>query len=229
MPKGAWVPQRSRANGDWGERTHAALPRRGSGPGVVVIHAWWGLTSSVREFCDDLTREGFAAVAPDLFEGHVAATPAEARRLRTQRRRVPTYKTLTGMVARLEAQEPEGRRRVGVVGFSMGGHWVLWLSQRPNLPIAACVTFYGTRSGDFSRSRSICQGHFAEHDPWVSPTALARLKRSLREAGRPAEFYEYPGTGHWFAESARTGAFHRRAAAQARTRTVRFLQDELET
>jgi carboxymethylenebutenolidase len=195
----------------------------------LVIHAWWGLTSSVREFCDGLAREGFIAVAPDLFAGHVAATPAEARRLRAERRRAPTYKTLTAVVARLEAQEPKGRRRVGVVGFSMGGHWALWLSQRPALPIAACVTYYGARSGDFSRSRASYQGHFAEHDPWVSPAALARLKRALHEANRPAEFYEYPGTGHWFAESDRTDAFRPRAAAQARTRTVRFLQEALKT
>jgi hypothetical protein len=41
-----------------------------------------------------------------------------------------------------------------------------------------------------ARSRASYQRHFAERDPWVSPAALARLKWSLHEAGRSAEFYE---------------------------------------
>ena len=39
------------------DRKHAgtgylALPEGGSGPGLLVLHSWWGLTDHVRHVCD---------------------------------------------------------------------------------------------------------------------------------------------------------------------------------
>jgi carboxymethylenebutenolidase len=106
----------------------------------------------------------------------------------------------------------------------MGGHWALWLSQRPGLPIGATVTFYGARAGDYSASRSAFQGHFADQDEWVSEAGLKKLRQSLEAAGRPAEFHTYPGTRHWFFESDRKDAFDPNAAELAWERTIRFLR-----
>jgi len=54
-----------------------AVPPTGSGPGLLVLHAWWGLNDTMKAFCRRLAESGFAAFAPDLYHGKVAdTTPA---------------------------------------------------------------------------------------------------------------------------------------------------------
>jgi dienelactone hydrolase len=59
-------------------------------------------------------------------------------------------RTIEALCGEMEA--PHGR--VGVIGFSMGGHWAPWLAQRPELPMAATVTLYAARNGDYESSAS---------------------------------------------------------------------------
>lgn len=203
---------------------YLALPPLGKGRGVLVVHAWWGLSAFFKTVCDRLATEGYVAVAPDLFGGRVATTIAGARRLRAKPKPEPTYRTLIRTIECLTNHPAVEGSTIGVVGFSMGGHWALWLSQRAELPIAAAVTFYGARAGDYSSSRAAFAGHFAEHDDWVSEAARMKLKKSLETAGRIAQFFVYPDTGHWFFESDRTDAYHPQAAALAWQRTLTFLR-----
>lgn len=208
--------------------SYLALPRGGRGRGVLVLHAWWGLNKFMRSVCDRLAQEGFVALAPDLYDGKVADSIPQARRLRDRPRREPTYKTLLRAVADLRGLPVLQGPSLGLLGFSMGGHWGLWLAaNRPELPLGAVTTFYGARSGDFAHCRAAVQGHFAERDPWVSAAALKRLAYSLSSAARGAELHIYPGTGHWFFESDRRDAYDRQAADLAWRRTLAFLRTHL--
>ena len=208
---------------------YVAVPPSGKGAGVMVIHAWWGLNDFFRSVCDRLASEGFVAFAPDLFEGQVAATIAGARRLRAKPRREPTYTTLMRVTEQIKSHPAVRGSTIGVIGFSMGGHWALWLSQRAELPIGATVTFYGARAGDYANSRSAFLGHFAEMDEWVSEAALKKLKQCLEKAGKDAAFLIYPGTGHWFFEADRADAYNPQAAEPAWERTLAFLRKHLMT
>ena len=126
-----------------------------------------------------------------------------------------------------ELQDAAAASEIGVIGFSMGGHWAFWLAQRPELPIAATVTFYAARDGDYTRSRASFLAHFAETDEWVSAASKKKLERSLAKAGKPARLHTYPGTGHWFFEEDRADAFQAEAAKLAWERTMAFLDEEL--
>jgi carboxymethylenebutenolidase len=63
---------------------YIALPKSGVGPGVLVLHAWWGLNDTFKRFCDRLAGEGFVALAPDLYNGAIAVTREDANRLMRQ-------------------------------------------------------------------------------------------------------------------------------------------------
>src|SRR5437763_9849803 len=60
---------------------YLAVPENGSGPGVVVLHAWWGLTDIFKQVCDRLAEAGFVALAPDLYHGKTTALVEEAQTL----------------------------------------------------------------------------------------------------------------------------------------------------
>jgi carboxymethylenebutenolidase len=207
---------------------YIAIPKSGSGPGVVILHSWWGLNAFFKGLCDRLAEAGFVALAPDLYNGKVASTVEAAKKLRAQTtasRREPAYKTLMAEINFLSRHEAVTTPDVAVVGFSMGGHWALWLAQRPELPIAATVVFYAARNGDFSRSNSSFLLHFAENDEWVSAASVKKLRKSLAASGKSVSCYDYPDTSHWFFESDRPGAFHPEAAAVAWERTRAFFAD----
>jgi carboxymethylenebutenolidase len=51
---------------------YLVTPAGGSGPGVIVIQEWWGLEPGIKEMADRLGRDGFIALAPDLYHGELA-------------------------------------------------------------------------------------------------------------------------------------------------------------
>jgi carboxymethylenebutenolidase len=207
---------------------YLAVPSSRKGHGVLVIHAWWGLNDFFRSVCDRLAAEGFVALAPDLFEGRVASTIPQARKLCARPKKEPTYKTLLRAIERLQGLPQVQGSSIGVIGFSMGGHWALWLAaNRPELRLKAVTTFYGARAGDYSASPAAFHGHFAERDPSVTDSALKKLRKSLEQAPRGAELHVYPGTGHWFFEADRDEAYNRKAAEMAWGRTLAFLRKNL--
>lgn len=207
---------------------YMVIPESGAGPGIVVLHSWWGLNAFFKGLCDRLAQAGYVVLAPDLFSGEVASTPEAAKKLRAQAtasRREPAYKTLMAAIDYLSHHDAVTTPGVAVLGFSMGGHWALWLAQRLELPITATVVFYAARNGDFTHSKSRLLFHFADNDEWVSAASVKKLKKSLDASGRSVSYYDYPGTGHWFFEGDRPEAFHPTAAATAWKRTLAFLAD----
>ena len=60
---------------------YLAIPEGGSGAGVLVLHAWWGLNDFIRGLCDRLAGEGFTALAPDVYHGAIATTIEQAETL----------------------------------------------------------------------------------------------------------------------------------------------------
>ena len=197
-----------------------------SGPPVLVVHAWWGLNAFVRSFCNRLARAGFSVLAPDLYNGRCAATIASARQLRGTLKR----ETITTLLRQSAAQLMETSRSahcIGVVGFSLGAYWAMWLGEQADVPVGATVAFYGLRPGSTAHTSSAFQFHLAEMDEFVRPAAVRRLRKTLSALDTDVEIHTYPGTQHWFFERDRLEAFDAAASRRAWSRTVRFLRTHL--
>ena len=199
-------------------------PPRGA---VLVIHSWWGLTPSFHAYGASLASAGFRVGLSDLFDGRTARTEAEAKGLRAAPRKSPMYKTLTADLDALRRATGTARPKVGVVGFSMGGHWAVWLSQRPEYAISATILYYAARGGSFRDCHAAILAHFAETDPWVSAGARKTMERAIRNGGCPYEAHAYPGTRHWFAETDRPAEYDRHSAHMARDRDLDHLRTYL--
>ena len=209
-----------------GDRTvgaYLARPEQGEGPGVLVLHAWWGLTPVFTEVCDRLAREGFVALAPDLYNGKTTASVEQAEQLVQAMDGETTYATVNAAMEQLRAYPAVRGDRIAIIGFSMGAAWALMMEG----PIAAIVVFYGTTDPQYVGAVAAFQGHFAEDDPYEPAESVRHLEENLRAAGRDVAFYTYPGTHHWFCEPNRP-QYDSQAAALAWQRTLDFLRAHLQ-
>lgn len=209
------------------ERGYLAVPASGEGPAVLVLHAWWGLTSVFRDVCDRLAAEGFVAYAPDMFGGRSTDRIEEAERLVNEADGERTVALALAAIDRLRGHAGVRGGPIGIVGFSFGAAYALLVSTLRPEDVGAVTVFYGSYPIDFSAARASYLGHFAESDPYEPAESVAETEGAIRAAGRPVEFHTYAGTGHWFFERNRPDAYDAAAAEQAWSRSVAFLRGAL--
>ena len=210
-------------------RGYLAVPASGSGPGVLVIQEWWGLVDHIRDVCDRFARDGFVALAPDLYRGERAGDPDAAGRLMMSLEIPRAARDLEAAVQALLGQDATVGGHVGAVGFCMGGQLALFAATRAPR-IGAVVDFYGIHPNvtlDLSRLEAAVLGIFAERDDFVPPEAARKLEADLRSAGKRARIEIYPGVGHAFFNDSRPDAYDAKAAARARAEMLAFLRAEL--
>ncbi|MDH3212240.1 MAG: dienelactone hydrolase family protein [Myxococcales bacterium] len=208
---------------------YRSAPAPGRGRGVVVVHEGAGLVDFAKDVCDRLAREGFVALAPDLYRGRRAADPAAARRLVESLDIACAAGDLDASVTALLNSDAVEGSRVGVVGFCMGGHLALLAGTR-NRRIGAVVDFYGVDPGvslDLSGLAAPVLGIFAEDDAYVPPAAVKRLQSDLEAAGTRAVFRVEPGVGHAFMNDSRPDVYDGIAAAAGWDAMLAFLRAEL--
>jgi carboxymethylenebutenolidase len=210
---------------------YLATPPSGSGPGVIVIQEWWGLTDHVADVSDRLAAEGFVALAPDLFGGKVAHDADEAMKLLTELPVDRAARDLSGAVDHLLAQDSVTSSKVGAIGFCMGGGFVLMLAAQQGDKIGAAVPFYGVGPGvpsTYTGVRAAVQGHYAEQDGMYPVAEAKKLEQQIRdEAGVPVEFFYYDA-GHAFHNDENLmGTYDEEKAKLAWGRAVAFLKEQL--
>lgn len=194
------------------------------GSPVLVLHPWWGLNETIKNFCIRLSQAGFMAFAPDLYHGKVTDTIAGAEALSSNLfRNFEQAKAEVAAAANFLKEQAE-TSEIAVIGFSMGAAYALDLSVSEPASVRSVVIFYGTYPADYSTARADYLGHFAAADEYEPAAEVSNLEQALKQAGRSVTFHHYEGTGHWFFEADRADAYHEAAANLAWERTLSFLK-----
>ncbi len=208
---------------------YLAIPAGGRGPGVVVLQEWWGLVPHIRDVCNRLAREGFVALAPDLYRGDHTTDPDEAGRLMMALEIDRAGRDLVRTVEALRRQPEVDGTGVGCIGFCMGGQ--LALHAAGLVPeIAAVVDCYGVHPRvrpALDACRAKVFGVFAENDEFVSAGDVQDLQAALEKAGVDATMKTYVGVQHAFLNETRPDVFDAETAALAWRDIGSFLQAEL--
>jgi carboxymethylenebutenolidase len=215
-----------------GSQAHGylALPPSGSGPGVIVIQEWWGLTDHIAEITDRLAAAGFVALAPDLYGGATTHNADEAGKLMQELPVDRAARDLRGAVDYLLARDEVTGDRVGAVGFCMGGAFVLQLAVQEGGKLAAAVAFYpvGSFPDDYSGLQAAVLIHVAELDQFVPAEQADELAEKIAGGnGRKPEIERYPA-GHAFNNDENLlGTHDPEQAKKAWDRTLSFLHEHL--
>ena len=199
-------------------------------PAVVVIQEWWGLNDWVKDQARALAKEGYVALAPDLYRGKVADKQEDAHQLMMGAPPDRVLRDLEAAYATLQGRADVKKNRVGVIGWCFGGHYTLELATKePTL--AAAVAYYGAPPTDPAAIAAIkapVLGNYGGDDKGPSPDQVRAFEAAMKKAGKRIDVKIYDGAPHAFANVNNPWGGYREAAAKdAWERSTKFLAAEL--
>lgn len=211
---------------------YLATPDGGSGPGLIVIQEWWGLTAHIKDVTDRFAAEGFVALAPDLYGGTTTHDSDEAGQLMEELPVDQAATDLAGAVDFLLDHDAVTSDTVGAVGFCMGGGFVLVLAAKEGDRIGAAVPYYGVGGYDevdLAQVTAPVLGHFGSEDQMATPDVVKDLEAQLQASGAPSvDIRIHEGAGHaFFNDENHMGTYDPELAASTWQDTVAFLKDKL--
>jgi carboxymethylenebutenolidase len=180
-----------------------------------------GLVPHIKDVTKRFAREGFVALAPDLYHGQASSKPDEARKLAMALDRTRAVQEITAAARYLQGMNIVQPKKVGVVGWCMGGGLALSTAAH-NRDVGAAVAFYGQplAAGDTANLHVPILGLYADQDHSVSTDAVRAFERELQARQVPHEIHVYPGAGHAFFNDTRPQVYEPDAAQDAWRRTL---------
>ena len=196
---------------------YLATPSGRERGGIVVIQEIFGVNRHIRSVTNRFAEDGYAALAPALFDRaernlDVGYDEAGIARGRAARQRITYDGAMRDTAAAIAHLQRFGK--VGIVGYCWGGN-IAWLAAC-RLSVAAAVGYYG---GDIANllnevPKAPLMLHFGERDPHITAEAVARIRAAV-----PAvPVHTYPA-GHGFNCDERKD-YDAANAALARERTL---------
>ena len=180
---------------------YIAYPERPQpAPAVIVIHEIFGMSDFIRQTTEQLAKDGFVAIAPDLLSrrGGSPSSPDSARKLIATLNPDTVTIDLDATRAYLKTVKAARANDVGVIGFCWGGAQSFrYATNAPELK--AFVVCYGSApsAADMPKIRAKGLGVYAENDARIN-AGLPDAAAAMRTAGKPYPYTVYPGVGHGF-------------------------------
>lgn len=214
-------------------RTWVVYPeRKDNAPVVIVIHEIFGLSDWIRNVADQLAREGFIAIAPDLITGK-GPNGGGTESVSSRDDVVALVRQLTPeeVNARMNAVRAYGMKlpaangKTATIGFCWGGATSFrYATVQPDLN--AAVVYYGTSpdAAALANVKAPVLGLYGGDDARVNAT-IEPAAAELKKLGKSFESQQFDGAGHGFlrAQADRNGA-NRAATEKAWPRTIEFLK-----
>lgn len=211
---------------------------------VVVVQEAFGLNAHIKEVAARFAREGYVALAPDLYYREQGAVVGydnlpEAIRLMMTLWDDKIVADMSAAINYLKAQPFVRADRIGVTGFCMGGR-VTFLTACKNADVKAAVPFYGGGIGAVAPSERTPKApldhadqlrcpillFFGENDSFIPLDEVNKIEARLAELKKQKEVVVYPGAPHGFFCNERD-SYRADAAKDAWARLLKFFGQHL--
>jgi carboxymethylenebutenolidase len=177
--------------------------RKDPGPAVVVIHEIYGMSDFIRQTTEQLAKDGFVAIAPDLLSrrGGTPAATEEARRLIAGLNPDTVTTDLDATAAYLKTLKAVRHDRIGTIGFCWGGGQSFrYATNSPSLRAFVVCYGPGPSASAIARLQGRGLGVYAENDARIN-AGLPEVDAAVKQYGKDYRYTVYPGVGHGFLRS----------------------------
>lgn len=186
---------------------YAAFPEGAPKAAIIVIQEIFGVNPGIREKCDKLAKEGYLAVAPDLFwrlEPEVELDPDVEEEFQRALDLMGKFNQDAG-IRDIEATIHHIRRemhvaKVGCVGYCLGGRLAFMTAARTD--IDASVGYYGVGiDGLLGEKHAIAHPlmlHIPTEDGFVDKDTQRAMHEGLDDHPK-VTLHDYVGLDHGFA------------------------------
>lgn len=214
---------------------YCARPEQSSAPAIIVCQEIFGVNAAMRAICDDLARQGYLAICPDLFWRLEPGIELTDKTETAMQKAFALYEAfdveqgVTDLLATVAAARKHElcNGAVGTVGYCLGGKLAFLLMARTDVDCG--VSYYGvgleTLLHEVPDIRRPLLLHMAGKDRFVSPEAQDKIRRGV--AKNPViSLATYPDVDHAFARPHGVH-FNAAAAGQAQERSAQFFAEHL--
>ncbi|MEM7223306.1 MAG: dienelactone hydrolase family protein [Pseudomonadota bacterium] len=210
-----------------GKAVKAALARPAvlPAPCVLLVHEWWGLNDQIKSVAAELAKQGFLALAVDLYDGNVTDQPDQAKAFMQQVVPDEALGTLSAWIDWLKTND-SSTGKVGTVGWCFGGGWSLNASIAN--PVNATVVYYGRVDQSPDELKALngpVLGHFATEDQWINKPMVDGFAAAMDSVSKSYEVFWYEAN-HAFANPTNAN-YDKGDAKLAWERTLEFFGAQL--
>jgi len=200
--------------GDYGLPVYEARPASGSNhPIVVALSEIWGVHEYIKDCCRRFAKEGFHAVAPELFKreggvGHLANTQ-EILKIVLAVTREQLLGDVKAAIDWAKTRPGVAPQQVGVTGWCWGGSTAIQVAAA-NPDVKAAVVWYGPPARPYQSASGPVTGFdvakdikvpflglFGEKDQNPKPEDVHRFGALLRQHNKNVDMVLFPA-GHAF-------------------------------
>ncbi|MCP3986838.1 MAG: dienelactone hydrolase family protein [bacterium] len=219
------------------------VPEDGPNPGIVLIPDVWGLSDHYAQVAGRLAEVGFAVLVVDPYrktgDRGEFSDPAGAMAFIRQLSDPLVIETIQEGIDALAAHPAVAGRKLGVVGFCMGGMYALHAAGSCS-GLSAAVAFYGMirneagldpekkpRAPIDALADLSCPllGLYGEEDALIPVQDVRDLEAALSGSSHGGAVHIYPGAGHAFFNDTREQLYRPQQAAEAWSELVPFLRE----
>ena len=173
-------------------------------PGILVVHEWWGHNEYARERADMLAKEGYVALAVDMYgNGKQAAHPKDAAKFSSA-----VFKNIDEAKSRflaaletLKSHPHVNKEKIGAIGYCFGGGIVLTMA-RMGVDLDGVVSFHGSLKSPAKAKKNKVKAELLVYngaaDPLVSEADIKGFKKEMKRAGVSYKFVNFKGAKHAF-------------------------------
>ncbi|WP_068809377.1 dienelactone hydrolase family protein [Thauera phenolivorans] len=210
-------------------------------PVILVVQEIFGVHEYIRDVCRRLAREGYLAIAPELFfrQGDPTAIDNVAEILQAIVAKVPDAQVMADLdaCAAWAADKGGDATRLGITGFCWGGR-ITWLYAAHNPALKAGVAWYGRLDGAPSENNpnhpidvvetlhAPVLGLYGGQDQGISLDDVEMMREALEKAGQPSEIVVYPEAPHAFHADYRP-SYRKEEAEDGWMRLTAWFEDRL--
>jgi carboxymethylenebutenolidase len=192
---------------------HAQPAGKTNLPVILVVSEIFGLHEHIADVARRFAKQGYLALAPDLFvrQGDATKVPNIADLMRDIVSKTPDAQVMADLDACVAWAAANGGNpdKLGITGFCWGGR-ITWLYAAHNPKVKAGVAWYGRLVGDTSPNNpqhpidiaptlSVpVLGLYGAKDTGIPVDTIDRMKAALAKGASGSDFVVYPDAGHAF-------------------------------